>query len=437
MIFLWKQIHTLIAVFVFFFLMIRRPPRSTLFPYTTLFRSRFEFAPDIGSTVLRVRRRRRALVRRGLALRCAIGEHAEARDVHDRPHPCCGGGREEVTRRVDRIALMRIPTAPRLGCAVHHHAAAPQRPGRERRAQVGDDIFHAGDLLPRGWLPSHPRAHGGAGVRQLAHALAPEQPRGSGNRDGTAAGGDRRRNGADGGGGARGGKDDGGNLVTDALRRQDAVWGDRRRAPGLDGAVECRGDLGQAGVATLAGDHSSAQRRRRLAHQLTSEAEWREHLVDAGSPWTEEPLHSPDDEVALCHAVRPDESQIVLDRSTLERDHERAGQATAPHERVHRALWADLDRYEVYRTAGVSLSQEVLEQVHRVREDVEQLVMGGKRGGPRGARPGRREGEETLHVHHVAEIREQCLGTHRGPLEQALVTGANLQPLQIGRASCR
>src|SRR2546430_9146201 len=28
-----------IAIFLFFFLMIRRPPRSTLFPYTTLFRS--------------------------------------------------------------------------------------------------------------------------------------------------------------------------------------------------------------------------------------------------------------------------------------------------------------------------------------------------------------------------------------------------------------
>src|SRR5215204_7027441 len=28
------------VLFVFFFLMIRRPPRSTLFPYTTLFRSR-------------------------------------------------------------------------------------------------------------------------------------------------------------------------------------------------------------------------------------------------------------------------------------------------------------------------------------------------------------------------------------------------------------
>src|SRR5215467_3652932 len=28
--------------FIFFFLMIRRPPRSTLFPYTTLFRSQFQ-----------------------------------------------------------------------------------------------------------------------------------------------------------------------------------------------------------------------------------------------------------------------------------------------------------------------------------------------------------------------------------------------------------
>src|SRR3712207_7534795 len=33
---------------LFFFLMIRRPPRSTLFPYTTLFRS--SVAPEPGST---------------------------------------------------------------------------------------------------------------------------------------------------------------------------------------------------------------------------------------------------------------------------------------------------------------------------------------------------------------------------------------------------
>src|SRR2546426_5898610 len=31
--------HTPYVVVLFFFLMIRRPPRSTLFPYTTLFRS--------------------------------------------------------------------------------------------------------------------------------------------------------------------------------------------------------------------------------------------------------------------------------------------------------------------------------------------------------------------------------------------------------------
>src|SRR2546422_11729832 len=34
------SVWSLSFLFVFFFLMIRRPPRSTLFPYTTLFRSR-------------------------------------------------------------------------------------------------------------------------------------------------------------------------------------------------------------------------------------------------------------------------------------------------------------------------------------------------------------------------------------------------------------
>src|SRR2546430_12604239 len=34
-------------MFYFFFLMIRRPPRSTLFPYPTLFRSPFEPPPRV------------------------------------------------------------------------------------------------------------------------------------------------------------------------------------------------------------------------------------------------------------------------------------------------------------------------------------------------------------------------------------------------------
>src|SRR5258708_5192779 len=33
-----------------FFLMIRRPPRSTLFPYTTLFRSGYKFEPGSGES---------------------------------------------------------------------------------------------------------------------------------------------------------------------------------------------------------------------------------------------------------------------------------------------------------------------------------------------------------------------------------------------------
>src|SRR3989449_9479008 len=41
-------------LFLFFFLMIRRPPRSTLFPYTTLFRSlvKRQFAEDIRQQTL-------------------------------------------------------------------------------------------------------------------------------------------------------------------------------------------------------------------------------------------------------------------------------------------------------------------------------------------------------------------------------------------------
>src|SRR3989442_3657958 len=36
-------------ILIFFFLMIRRPPRSTLFPYTTLFRSGSDFPPAVSA----------------------------------------------------------------------------------------------------------------------------------------------------------------------------------------------------------------------------------------------------------------------------------------------------------------------------------------------------------------------------------------------------
>src|SRR2546430_7797521 len=43
------------SYFFFFFLMIRRPPRSTLFPYTTLFRSVWQPAANLGQQAIRQR----------------------------------------------------------------------------------------------------------------------------------------------------------------------------------------------------------------------------------------------------------------------------------------------------------------------------------------------------------------------------------------------
>src|SRR5436190_17268318 len=52
---------------VFFFLMIRRPPRSTLFPYTTLFRSLGAARGRSASTRRRPSSRRRSACRRSTA----------------------------------------------------------------------------------------------------------------------------------------------------------------------------------------------------------------------------------------------------------------------------------------------------------------------------------------------------------------------------------
>src|SRR5256885_14017319 len=44
---MYSQSRSLSRDIFFFFLMIRRPPRSTLFPYTTLFRSGHGYADDV------------------------------------------------------------------------------------------------------------------------------------------------------------------------------------------------------------------------------------------------------------------------------------------------------------------------------------------------------------------------------------------------------
>src|SRR5436305_9091633 len=74
--------------FLFFFLMIRRPPRSTLFPYTTLFRS------GVGVRVLargHGLRRQRAGRRAGRTGRAGDDARSEEHtsELQSRPHLVC------------------------------------------------------------------------------------------------------------------------------------------------------------------------------------------------------------------------------------------------------------------------------------------------------------------------------------------------------------
>src|SRR5687768_18474679 len=62
--------------FFFFFLMIRRPPRSTLFPYTTLFRSRR-------------RRRSRSPISRCCAMTCIGRSEEHTSELQSRLHLVC------------------------------------------------------------------------------------------------------------------------------------------------------------------------------------------------------------------------------------------------------------------------------------------------------------------------------------------------------------
>src|SRR2546429_3301679 len=70
---------------IFFFLMIRRPPRSTLFPYTTLFRSVGAGADGHSAAATGLSYRRAAWLRRGSAARSE--EHTS--ELQSRLHLVC------------------------------------------------------------------------------------------------------------------------------------------------------------------------------------------------------------------------------------------------------------------------------------------------------------------------------------------------------------
>src|SRR5258708_39810892 len=87
----------MISVYFFFFLMIRRPPRSTLFPYTPLFRSHRR-----GIAILRGRAHRLALPR--ALYEPHEGEQHGHRDHHDDqllPRVADPREREDIAARED------------------------------------------------------------------------------------------------------------------------------------------------------------------------------------------------------------------------------------------------------------------------------------------------------------------------------------------------
>src|SRR3712207_8258024 len=76
-------------VFLFFFLMIRRPPRSTLFPYTTLFRSSLNSVSNVIATSLdnRVVASLRASVNEALRANSRSEEHTS--ELQSRQYLVC------------------------------------------------------------------------------------------------------------------------------------------------------------------------------------------------------------------------------------------------------------------------------------------------------------------------------------------------------------
>src|SRR2546423_12190403 len=79
---------------IFFFLMIRRPPRSTLFPYTTLFRSPVHSDPSMHVVHERVAAAQRVLRLDGVP-RAVLRQQVAGRDGHERQSDGDGEYRDE------------------------------------------------------------------------------------------------------------------------------------------------------------------------------------------------------------------------------------------------------------------------------------------------------------------------------------------------------
>src|SRR5260370_26323018 len=104
----------------FFFLMIRRPPRSTLFPYTTLFRSAFETAGWPSAAAIRSATAIVAIVASAIASAAAI------RPLESRPRIAAANARG-IAREI--FARFWTPGAPRTSLAAQKNSVVFDRGG--------------------------------------------------------------------------------------------------------------------------------------------------------------------------------------------------------------------------------------------------------------------------------------------------------------------
>src|SRR5256886_15103428 len=84
------------CIVVFFFLMIRRPPRSTLFPYTTLFRSLDRGEGDEHRSARRARAQGSGAVPRVHPVSLPVGQDRPAGAETARAHRGGGGGARQA-----------------------------------------------------------------------------------------------------------------------------------------------------------------------------------------------------------------------------------------------------------------------------------------------------------------------------------------------------
>src|SRR3712207_8334147 len=103
-------------LYFFFFLMIRRPPRSTLFPYTTLFRSRR--ARGVGAAALRAaagaaatpRLARRALLRNRSGRMAPLRSEEHTSELQSRQYLVCRLLLEKKNNKITSIIPYNLNT---------------------------------------------------------------------------------------------------------------------------------------------------------------------------------------------------------------------------------------------------------------------------------------------------------------------------------------